>query len=68
MLSALSVFLEKKALNLDVAPTRTVLPELTPFLFGIVLFLIGLLFLPGERAASRAQKEEEARRKQAKTV
>lgn len=44
------------------------LPELTPFAFGIALFLIGLLFLPGERAASRAQKDEEARRNQIKAA
>ena len=44
------------------------LPELTPFLFGIVLFLIELLFLPGERAASKAQKEEAAHRDQGKSA
>jgi hypothetical protein len=41
------------------------LPELTPLMFGIALFLVGLLFLRGERAASRAQKaqrEAESRR------
>jgi hypothetical protein len=34
------------------------LPELTPLMFGVALFLIGLLLLPGERAASKAQKEQ----------
>jgi hypothetical protein len=42
------------------------LPELTPFIFGIALFLIGLLLLPGERAASRAEKaQQETERRRA---
>jgi hypothetical protein len=44
------------------------LPELNPFIFRITLFLVALPFLRGERAASRIQKEEEARRNHAKSA
>jgi hypothetical protein len=33
------------------------LPELTPLMFCLALFVVGLFLLPGERAASRAAKE-----------
>jgi len=41
------------------------LPEIAPLLICVVWFLVALIFLPGERAASRAQKaqkEAEGRR------
>jgi hypothetical protein len=34
------------------------LPEIAPLLICMVWFLIALIFLPGERAASRAKKEQ----------
>ncbi len=34
------------------------LPEITPILFCAFLLLVALVFLPGERAASRAHKAE----------
>ncbi len=32
------------------------LPELTPLMFGVALFLIGLLLLPGERQEAKLRK------------